>query len=95
MPRSKKALQGQLNVLGDVLDYKSRYLPHKVVGRTGEAVVVLRLPPEVDTLDRTAAMEAAAKMARGSKTQPNKFFYIKKPRSSPRWEVGQKSTPKE
>lgn len=85
MARSRKAVQGQLGLLGDVLGYKTRYVPHKVVGRTGEAVVVLRLPPDADTLDRTAAMEAMMKLARGSKTQPNKFFYIKKPRSSPRW----------
>lgn len=86
MPRqSRRPTPGQLSVLGDVLNYNLRYLPHKVVSPAGEAVVVLRLPPTADTLDRTAAIEAMMKMARGSKTQPNKFFYIKKPRNSPRW----------
>lgn len=77
---TRKAVQGQLGLLGDVVGYKLRYQPHKVVSSTGEAIVVVRIPPDADTMDKTAALEAAAKLARGVKTAPNKYFYLKRPR---------------
>lgn len=84
-PRKKNnAVQGQLELLGDVVGYKMRHVPRKVVTRTGEAVIVLRLPPDVDDMDRAASMQAMRELARKTKVVPNKFYYMKKPRSSPR-----------
>ena len=82
--RKNNAVQGQLELLGDVVGYKLRHVPHKSVTRTGEAVIVLRLPPDVDDMDRTASMQAMRELARQTKVVPSRLYYMKKPRNNPR-----------
>lgn len=81
MPRaSKKALQGQLDLIGGVVDLKLTYIPHKEISEQGEAVVVLRIPESFIEIDKVKSIEAMKALAGISRTVPNKYFYLKRPR---------------
>lgn len=77
----KKPLKGQLDLVGAVLGLDLIYMPHKVVSRTGEAVVVLRIPEGASDIDRVKSIEAMKKLAGQNKTAPNRYYYLKRPRN--------------
>lgn len=81
MPKHKP-LKGQVDLLGAVHDLDLKYVPHKVVSKTGEAVVVLRLPPDALPIDRAKSIEAMKRLAGQNKTVPNRFFYLKRNRKT-------------
>lgn len=80
MPRRSKPLKNQVSLIGEIHNFSVKYLPRKIISDTGEAVVVLRIPEGADLVDRLASIDAMKKLAGASKTVPNKFFYLKRPR---------------
>jgi predicted DNA-binding protein with PD1-like motif len=80
VPRRSKPIKGQVSLIGEIHDFSIKYFPRKVVSDTGEAVIVLRLPEGAELVDKLASLDAMRKMARETRSAPNRFFYMKRPR---------------
>ena len=80
--RKAKPTSNQMNLIGDIFDYKLKYQPHKSISETGEAVVVVRIPPDADKFDIIAAHDAADEMAGITKQILKKDFWYKRHRDN-------------
>lgn len=80
MPRRTKPTRGQIDLIGNIYNYELKYTPHKQTTKTGESVIVLRIPEGADEIDIRTAQKAAKELSNTSKSAPNKFYRFKKPR---------------
>ena len=76
----RKATDGQISLIGEIYNYKLKYIPHVEVSDTGEKVVVLRLPKEATVMERVISHDEADKLAGVIKTCPTKDYWRNKTR---------------
>lgn len=67
---NKKALKGQISLIGEVNDFNLVHQPHIERSDQGEAVTVIRVPARFarDPMYVSLALKAAQELARGAKS---------------------------
>lgn len=75
-----RLVDGQVSLIGEIHNLKLKYIPHTATSKTGETVVVLRLPKEATQLERIHSHSEAQNLADGLRTTLNRSYWNKKTR---------------